>query len=59
VRGPRHARRSGGAPVAATNDERVRAKPTPWQLKVQEDSAPTRWRPLSSGFTMPSEELDF
>jgi hypothetical protein len=29
------------------------------QLKVQEDRAPTRWRPLSFGFTMPSEELDF
>jgi len=29
------------------------------QLKVQEDRAPTRWRPLSSGFTMPGEELDF
>jgi hypothetical protein len=29
------------------------------QLKVQEDRAPTRWRLLSSGFTMPSEELEF
>jgi hypothetical protein len=29
------------------------------QLKVQEDRAPTGWRPPSSGFTMPSEELDF
>jgi hypothetical protein len=25
--------------------------------EVQEERAPTRWRPL--GFTMPSEELDF
>jgi hypothetical protein len=29
------------------------------QLKVREDRAPTRWRPLSAGFTMPREELDF
>jgi hypothetical protein len=29
------------------------------QLKVREDQAPTRWRPLSAGFTMPREELDF
>jgi hypothetical protein len=29
------------------------------QLKVREDRAPTRWRPLIPGFTIPSEELDF
>jgi hypothetical protein len=29
------------------------------QLKVREDRAPTRWRPLIPGFTMPSEELEF
>jgi hypothetical protein len=27
--------------------------------EVQENRAPTRWRPLSFGFTMASEELDF
>jgi hypothetical protein len=29
------------------------------QLKVREDRAPTRWRPLIPGFTIPVEELDF
>jgi hypothetical protein len=38
VRGPQHAWRSGGVPVAATNDAHVRAKPMQdTQLKQQRE----------------------
>jgi hypothetical protein len=33
--GPRHARRSGGAPVAATNDEHVRETPETPRVRVR------------------------